>query len=148
MGAYFMEMTPLYWLILGIVLLFVELATPGFIAMFFGMAAITVALLDWLLPLGQIIPWLIFATLSVVYILLLRKFLKNVFLGDKNAPDRLEDTFIGQYAIVAEPINPDKQGKVEFSGCLWEVESKDRIDVGERVKIVAKDSLTLTVEKS
>jgi len=143
-----MEMTPLYWLILGIVLLFVELATPGFIAMFFGMAAITVALLDWLLPLGQIIPWLIFATLSVVYILLLRKFLKNVFLGDKNAPDRLEDTFIGQYAIVAEPINPDKQGKVEFSGCLWEVESKDRIDVGERVKIVAKDSLTLTVEKS
>ena len=143
-----MEMTPLFWLILGIVLLFVELATPGFIVMFFGMAAITVALLDWLLPLGQIMPWLIFAVLSVVYILLLRKLLKKVFLGDKDAPDRLDDTFIGQYAIVAESINPGKQGKVEFSGCLWEAESKDKIDVGERVKIVAKDSLTFSVEKS
>ena len=72
-----MQMLPLYWLILGIALLFVELLTPGFVAMFFGMAAITVALLDWLLPLGQIAPWIIFAVLSVVYILLLRKLLKR-----------------------------------------------------------------------
>lgn len=143
-----MIMTPLYWLILGIVLLFVELATPGFVVMFFGMAALTVALLAWLLPLGQLAPWIIFAVLSVVYILLLRKLLKRVFLGDKNAPDRLEDTFIGKHADVVEAVSPGRPGKVDFSGCLWEAESKDAIDVGDRVRIVAKDSLTLTVEKN
>ena len=142
-----MEMTPLYWLILGIVLLFVELATPGFVAMFFGMAAVTVALLDWLLPLGQVIPWLLFAVLSVIYILLLRNLLKKVFLGDKNAPDRLEDTFVGKHAKVVEPVAPGKPGKVEFSGCLWEAEADNDIAAGERVKIVSKDSLTLCVCK-
>ena len=114
MGEFEMEMTPLYWLILGIVLLFVELATPGFVVMFFGMAAITVALLTKLLDLGQIVPWLIFAILSVVYILLLRKLLKRVFLGDKNAPDRLEDTFIGKHADVAEAVAPGKRVRLSF----------------------------------
>ncbi|MFO7937161.1 MAG: NfeD family protein [Kiritimatiellia bacterium] len=143
-----MEMTPLYWLILGIALMFVELATPGFVVMFFGMSAMTVALLDWLLPLGTILPWLIFTVLSVVYILLLRKLLKKVFLGDKNIPDRLEDAFIGKFADVAEHISPGRPGKVEFSGCLWEAESQDDIKPGERAKIVAKNNLTLTVEKT
>jgi hypothetical protein len=142
-----MQMTPMYWLLFGIVLLFVELATPGFVVMFFGMAAITVALLDWLLPLGQIVPWLLFAVLSVVYILLLRKLLKKIFLGDKDAPDRLSDTFIGKYAKVVEPIAPGKPGKVEFSGCAWEAESNSDLAVGERVRIVSKNSLTLNVEK-
>jgi membrane protein implicated in regulation of membrane protease activity len=142
-----MQMTPMYWLIFGIILIFVELATPGFIAMFFGMAALTVALITWLIPLGQMVPWLLFAVLSVVYILLLRKLLKKVFLGDKDAPDRLEDTFVGKYAEVVEPVAPGKPGRVEFNGCLWDTTADEEIEVGERVKIIAKNSLTLCVSK-
>ncbi len=142
-----MEMTPIFWLILGVVLLFVELATPGFIVMFFGLAALTVALITWLLPVGQSVAWLLFALLSVGYILALRKLLKKIFLGDKNAPDRLEDSFIGGYAGVTVAIAPDRPGKVEFSGCEWKAESAEEIAAGERVRIVGKKNLTLIVGK-
>jgi len=143
-----MQMSPVYWLIFGILLLVFELATPGFVAMFFGMAALTVALITWLIPLGQIVPWLLFAALSVIYILLLRKVLKNIFLGDKDSMDRLEDSFIGKYANVTVAIAPGRPGKVDFSGCSWEAESESDIEVGERVKICAKNNLTLTVQKN
>jgi len=141
-----MEMTPMYWLILGIVLLFVEMATPGFVAMFFGMAALTVALITWIIPLGPIVSWLLFAVLSIIYIVLLRTLLKNIFLGDKDVPDRLEDSFVGKYAEVSVEINPGKPGKVSFSGCDWEAESESQVAVGARVKIISKDNLTLCVQ--
>ena len=140
-------MTALYWFIFGILLLVFELATPGFVAMFFGMAALTVALISWMFPLGQIYAWLLFAALSVLYILILRKFLKKIFLGDLDAPDRLEDSFVGKHAEVTEAIAPDQPGKVEFSGCAWEAESESEIAVGERVKICAKKNLTLSVQR-
>ncbi len=137
----------MYWLILGIILIFVELATPGFVLMFFGMAALTVSFLTLLIPsLGQTIAWLLFAALSVVYLLLLRKFLKRVFMGEKDAPDRLEDSFIGKFAIVSEPIAPGKPGKVEFTGCEWEAVSDAEAAVGDRVKIIDKNNLTLIVK--
>jgi inner membrane protein len=140
-----MEMTPVLWLILGVVLLFVELATPGFIVMFFGLAALTIALITWLLPVGQTMAWLFFALLSVAYILGLRNLLKKILMGDRNAPDRLEDSFIGSYAAVTEAIAPGRPGKVEFSGCQWKAESEAEIGAGERVRIVGKKNLTLTV---
>ncbi len=142
-----MEMTALYWFIFGILLLVFELATPGFVAMFFGMAALTVALVAWIFPLGQITGWLLFAALSVSYILLLRKFLKRVFIGDKDEPDRLEDSFVGKYARVTEAIAPGNPGRVDFSGCTWEAESDHALTVGERVRICAKKNLTLSVQR-
>jgi len=142
-----MVMTPLYWFIFGILLLVFELATPGFVTMFFGMAALTVALLAWILPLGQVVSWLLFAALSVAYILLLRKYLKRVFIGDKDAPERLEDAFVGKYANVIQAIGPGKPGRVDFMGCGWQAESEDEIAAGERVKICAKNNLTLIVCK-
>ena len=141
-----MEMTALYWFIFGILLLVFELATPGFVAMFFGMAALTVALISWIFPLGQIYAWLLFAALSVLYIIILRKLLKKIFLGDVDAPDRLEDSFLGKYAEVTEAITPDSPGKVEFSGCAWEAESDSEIAIGTRVKICTKNNLTLSVQ--
>ena len=142
-----MEMTALYWFIFGILLLVFELATPGFVAMFFGMAALTVALISWIFSPGQIFCWLLFAALSVIYLLLLRKFLKRVFIGDKDEPDRLEDSFVGKYAKVIEAIAPGNPGRVDFSGCTWEAEADDAIALGERVRICAKKNLTLSVQK-
>jgi inner membrane protein len=140
-----MEMTPLFWLLLGIAFFFIELSTPGFVALFFGVAAITVALLSWLLPIGQSAAWLIFALLSIVYILVLRRFLKKIFLGDKGESERLEDSFIGKFAEVTEAVKRNHPGKVEFAGSLWEAESDDEIEVGERVRITGKKNLTLFV---
>lgn len=141
-----MQMTPVYWLILGIGLLIVEVMTPGLVSLFFGMAALTVALIAWLLPLSQGMQWLVFSIFSVVYILMLRKTLKKVFSGDKEVSDRMNDDFSGRLAVVAEAIAPNKPGRVEFNGCNWTAEAEAEFQTGQSVRIVSKNNLTLKVE--
>jgi len=141
-------MTPLCWLVLGIGLLILEVMTPGLISLFFGMAALTVALLVWLLPIPQPLAWLFFSILSVAYILLLRKTLKKVFNGDKEVSNRLNDEFTGRLAVVTDPIAPNKPGRVEFNGCTWTAEASAELQKGQSVRICSKENLTLKVESA
>ena len=45
----------LYWLIIGVMLFFLEMALPGFILFFFGLGAMITALVAWVLPIA--ISW-------------------------------------------------------------------------------------------
>ncbi len=141
-----MQMTPAYWLVLGVGLLILEVMTPGLISLFFGMAALTVALMAWLLPLSQTLQWLSFSILSVAYILLLRKTLKQVFNGDKEVSEQLNDGFTGRLAVVVDPIAPNRPGRVEFNGSTWTAEAAAEIGKGQSVRICGKKNLTLNVE--
>jgi membrane protein implicated in regulation of membrane protease activity len=142
-----MHMTPMYWLFFGIALIIFEVMTPGLVSLFFGMAALTVALLAWLAPaLGQGWQWLAFSVLSVLYVLLLRKSLKTVFSGEREVSDSQSDTFTGKQAVVMEPIAPNRPGRVEFCGSNWTAEADAEIPTGAPVRILGKKNLTLRVE--
>ena len=75
--------------------------------------------------------------------------MKALFHGhvsDSQDPaDNLEE-FVGHRAVVKEEITPDKAGKVEFKGTLWDAESKETLSPDAHVKIIRKDNITLTVE--
>ena len=40
-----MQMTAMYWLYAGVALILFEIMTPGLVSLFFGLAALTVALI-------------------------------------------------------------------------------------------------------
>ncbi len=142
-----MHMTPLYWLYLGIALIVLEVMTPGLVSLFFGLSALTVALLSWLIPaMGLGLQWFAFSVFSVLYILLLRKSLKKVFSGDKEVSESLNDEFSGKLAVVVEKIEPLKPGRVEFCGSTWTAESGAEVSAGASVRILGKKNLTLKVE--
>lgn len=141
-----MQMTPVYWLILGVGLLILEVMTPGLVSLFFGMAALTVALVSGLFHVPQVLQWLLFSVLSVGYILLLRKTLKKVFKGDKEVSDRVNDEFTGRLAVVVIPVASNKPGRVEVNGCTWIAEADSPLEKGQSVRILKKDNLTLKVE--
>ena len=141
-----MQMTPAYWLIFGIGLFILEVMTPGLISMFFGMSAMTVALIVWICPLPQGVQWMAFSAFSVIYILLLRKVLKKVFKGKKEVSESMDDSFTGRLAVVAVAIAPNKPGRVAFNGCDWTAEAESEIPVGRSVRILGKKNLTLRVE--
>ena len=141
-----MLMTPMYWLILGVALIILEVMTPGLVSLFFGLAALTVALIAWLLPFSQALQWLAFSVFSVFYILLLRKTLKRVFNGNKEVSDSMDDAFSGKRAVVVEPIAPNKPGRVEFCGSNWTAEADTELKPGASVRINSKKNLTLKVE--
>jgi membrane protein implicated in regulation of membrane protease activity len=141
-----MQMTPLYWLYAGVALILLEVMTPGLVSLFFGLSALTVALVAWLLPaMGQGWQWIAFSVFSVLYILLFRKTLKKVFSGDKEVPGRLSDEFAGKLAVVVEEIAPNRPGRVEFNGSTWTAEAESEMPKGASVRICGKKNLTLKV---
>jgi membrane protein implicated in regulation of membrane protease activity len=147
-----MQMSPLYWLYFGVGLIILEVMTPGLVSLFFGLSALTLALITWLvqLPQGaqlsQSAQWLGFSFFSVLYILLLRKSLKKVFNGDKEVSENLNDEYTGKLAVVLEKVAPNKPGRVEFCGSTWMAESEAELPAGASVRILGKKNLTLKIE--
>jgi inner membrane protein len=142
-------MTPVYWLYAGIVLMILEVMTPGLVLMFFGLSALVVSLITWLVPdMPQVAQWLLFSVFSVLFVLLLRKTLKKTFSGTSEVTEDLFDSFTGKRAVVVELITPLRPGRVEFNGSNWTAEAEEELAVGTNVRIRGKKNLTLTVEKT
>ena len=143
----------LYWLIIGVMLFFLELALPGVIFFFFGLAALITALVAWLTPLG--IAWQLglFIVSSVVSLMTLRDVIqrnffkvKEVDLGEE--PD--EDVVFaapGDRAVVGTTIIPPAEGRIKYSGTSWRSTADERIEEGEIVAVVRQDNLVIHVEK-
>ena len=139
----------LLWLSIGVVLFIMEMAAPGFILFFFGLAAwVTAAgcyLFDWSLniQLG------VFLAASLVSIFALRGFVKKTFIGDTKEDG--QDNVIakgGEKCTVTIAIQPPAEGQVKFSGSFWRATADEAIDEGEIVIIEKQDELLLTVKKA
>lgn len=146
-----------WWLILGMICVIVELATPGtFFFICFGAAAFLTALLaspfvkvPWLqfakLPWGQ---WLVFLTASGVFLLLTRPIAK--WLTRKPGLKTNVDRLIGLNARVIETINPEEntgQVRVEKEVWLAEPESEGKIEKGEKVEVLKIKGTRLVVKR-
>lgn len=135
------------WLIAGIVLMLMELLTPGFVVFFFGLAAASVSLCMWVFPsFGAYWQLAAFSVFSVLYLVVLRRYVKSVFMGDKEQ-NAVADDLVGRVGRVTELIRPDVPGRVEIRDAGWTASAAVRIEPGEEVKVVAHDNLTVTVEK-
>ena len=142
-------MNAVYWLYAGIVLIILEVMTPGLVSIFFGLSALLLALITWLVPgLPPLAQWLMFSVFSVLFIALLRKTLKKTFSGTSNVTEDMFDAFSGKRATVVEFISPGKPGRVEFNGSNWTAEADEAFDVGVLVRIKSKKNLTLFVERN
>ena len=59
---------PVWWFIAGVGLVILEILAPAFILVFFGLAAILVSLLTWILPtMPPWVPWIEFACFSLAF---------------------------------------------------------------------------------
>jgi len=137
------------WFLIGLVLLLMEFALPGLIIGFFGVGAWIVAIVCWIADIGINAQLGIFIASSVLSLLVLRRWIKGVFLGHAGSKQDLThnlEEFVGQRAVVKEKIMPKVGGKVEFHGCNWEAQADEEITEGTVVEIVGKDNITLKVK--
>lgn len=140
----------LLWFLVGLGMFLLELVSPGFFILFFGVGAWIVALICYFAPISLNVQLFLFIVASVLSLVLLRKWLQGFLKGFVKAeqdPNKEMDDFIGQKAVVKERIEPRKSGKVELHGTNWEAESQETIEKGETVKILGKNSLVLHVKK-
>ncbi len=139
----------LIWFLIGLLLLIIEFALPGLIIFFFGVGAWIVALVCLVTDIGINTQLIIFIICSVLSLLVLRKWIKGVFLGHTGSKQDLQqnvDEFVGQKAVVKDKIVPKLGGKVELHGTNWEAIADEQIEEGTVVEIIEKENLTLKVK--
>jgi membrane protein implicated in regulation of membrane protease activity len=141
----------LLWFIAGLAMLLTELFAPALILMFFGLGAWVVAVFYLVFGIGLPAQLMVFGVSSLLLLVLLRRKLKTVFLGNvtsrqEAAGKNIEDIF-GREALVTIRIEPARPGKVEFNGVAWDAEADDSIEVDTRVKIIDRNGLRFKVTR-
>ncbi|WP_445116272.1 NfeD family protein [Acinetobacter sp. WZC-1] len=131
---------PWHWFVLGIVLILSELILPAFAALWFGIAAILVSIICWIVPgLGftaQVICWII---LSIACTVLWFKYIKPLSI-DKTRAGLPREATIGQVGMVIQTGLEHDQIRVRFplpvlGADEWNCRSMTAVQVGDRVRV-------------
>ena len=135
-----------WWFIAGVTLILAEFSVPGVCICFFGIGAILTGIAAWIFPaLPLTLELVLFAVLSVIFLLVCRRFMPKSFRGviKVDSSDIENDDVVDAEVVVVEAIEPDAPGKVEFRGVQWTARAEHAIAVGERAKIRERRNLTL-----
>ncbi|MDR2200346.1 MAG: NfeD family protein [Deltaproteobacteria bacterium] len=141
-----------FWFVLGLALLIFEVATPGVVALFFGLGAWLVLIVRIFLPLPVWSQWALFSVSSVVFLILLRKHVITLFNSFKTTKkDSLSEPmvarrYLGQEVDVLEDIQPGRPGAVELNGTRWQARTRVPLAKGARARIIELEELMFWIE--
>ena len=142
------EMSATRWAIIGIVLLGLELATGTTYILWPAVAALIMAVLVFLLPLGWELQFILFFILSAVLLLAGHKFVRPKVKGGE--PSDLNDrarTMVGQRVKAVSDFEIGK-GRVHVGDTQWSaaMETGDA-KKDDELRVVKVKGTTLWVEK-
>ena len=138
--------TALIWFLVGLGLVLAELAVPGVILVFIGVAAWLVAILDWMGVDSFSIQLWIFGITSLVLVFGARRFVKGWFTGKESSESGdIDEEFVGKVVTVVSEIEAGGFGLVELKGAQWKATSSESLAEGSQAVIKARDNITLEV---
>ena len=147
--SFLTEMGPWSWWIFGLVLLAAELLVPGVFLVWIGLAAIAVgaaSLALWGMAVwGWEVQMLVFAVLSVVFVLAGRRVYGRTHASDEPLLNQRSATLIGRIGTLADPIT-DGRGRLRLDDTTWPISGPD-LAAGTRVRVMASEGARLVVEK-
>ena len=110
-------MSPIYWIIIFIVLLIIEIATLGLTTVWFAAGALA-AFLAGILGAGLAVQIVLFLVVSIVLLVLTRPVALKYFNNKRQSTN--VESMIGRQGVVLETIDTIKsQGLVEGDGETW-----------------------------
>ena len=132
---------PWHWLGLGFLLLIIEMFVPTFASLWFGVAAVIIAALAWLLPIPLLFQVLIWLTLSVLFMLAWVKYIKPLSINRKKAAQS-SNLVIGETGMIV--VKPQKgiPGMVRFNVPVWGADEWPcrtagvSVEMGDRVVVL------------
>jgi len=136
-----------HWWVLGILLVLLEMFSPGVFMLWMGIAAFIVGIVVWADP-TMIWKWQIFlfTGLSVLSIVLARLFLKrHPIESEQPLLNKRGEQYVGRTFTLNEPII-NNQGKIKVDDSIWKVRGRD-CAAGTHVKVVGVDGVVFLVEK-
>lgn len=135
------------WAAVAVVCLVVELSTGGFVMVCFAVGAAVAAVAS--LVGGVAWQLAFFAVATVVSLFTVRPFAIKYLHRDEEGRPSNADALAGRIGRVSQAIEAGGYGRVAIDGDDWKAESADGhgIAVGERVKVVGRESIIISVEK-
>lgn len=138
--------TALIWFLVGLGLVLAELAVPGIILVFIGVAAWLVAILDWIGVDSLSIQLWVFGITSIVLVFGARRFVKGWFTGKESSENGdIDEEFVGKIVTVVSDIEPEGFGLVELKGAQWKATSHESLAEGSQAVVTARNNITLEV---
>jgi inner membrane protein len=134
------------WFIAAGVFFIIELIVPGSFMLWFGFAALLVAIISRFVVWPWQYQFVAFAVFALASIPLWRRFARGMEKpGDQPFLNRRADAFIGREFALEKPI-VGGTGTVKIDDTIWRLSGPDS-PAGSRVKVVRADAATLVVEK-
>lgn len=141
----------LYWLIIGVMLFFLELALPGFVLFFFALGALGTALTAYLFPIGLAWQLALFMVASLLALFFLREVIQKRFFtaAAKGKKADVDQALVaaGERGVVSMTIVPPAEGRIKCSGSTWRATADERIEDGEIIAVVRQEGLVIHVER-
>ena len=138
-----------FWLILATICVFIELLTNTF-ALFAMAGGCLVAMILDLIGMGYVAELVGFSVGTVATFVCLKPFVKRHLESKKNGSYQSNiEALIGREATVTQDSNGEGITRIKIDGDNWQAHTADygRLAVGDRVRVVAYDSIVLTVER-
>ncbi len=138
------------WGALGLILLSVEMAIGTFDILWFGVAALCVAVMMWLFPnTPHAVQYTIFAALSLTSLAVWRLYYKKTETHSRIGQSQGEE--IGRVGTIIEACSATQNGKIQFAQGLmgareWPAVSNENISVGTEATVVAVEGNALRVK--
>ena len=135
------------WVVLGLALLALELAVPGVLAFWIGLAALAVGVLTLLEPIAGW-DWraqaVVFVALSGLFAVIGRRMTAERDTGEGTRLNRPSRDLIGRTGTLLDAIEGGT-GRAKLGDTLWRVEGPD-LPAGTRVRVTGEAGGTLMVE--
>jgi membrane protein implicated in regulation of membrane protease activity len=135
------------WWVLALVLLVLELLSPGFFFLWMAASGFITGCLLLLIPeIDSEWQILIFSTLSIGAIASWRLYGKKQLIAtDHPLLNKRGDQYIGRVFSLYKPIE-NGEGKIKVDDSIWKVHGQD-CDINTRVKVIAVRGTVFDVEK-
>lgn len=135
-----------HWLVFGIVLVILEIFSPGAFFMWMGAAAGATGLALMVMPeMSWQIQFILFSVVSIAAILVGRTFFNRKSANtDDPTLSQLESELTGNVYIVEKPII-NGSGRIQVGESTWKAQGPD-CDAGSSVKVVGVKGAVLIVE--
>ena len=143
---YLSENLWLLWTLVCVLALILEVSSGTFYLLCFAVGAAGAIVSSFFgIPLWEVLVFVIFSCLCVFCV---RPVVVKYLHTDRRNRRSNADALLGREGVVIEPITAEKPGYVKIDGDEWRAVSKDgsNIDKGTIVKVVARESIVVTVE--
>ena len=138
---------PWAWMVAGVLLLGLEILAPGTFFLWFGVSAVIVGILSFLLDWSWQFQFIAFIAIAVISLFLGRRYFRRDHSSDDADGSKINqraDRYLGRSYVLGEPI-VDGAGRLKIDDTIWRISGPDSA-AGSRVTVTASQGARLIVE--